>query len=174
MTYVEALLTTWESYGVFDFIFPFLLIFAIIFGILSTTNVLGTNRGVHVIVALVVAAMSLRLGYVQDFFREIFPRTGVALGVILVFVILTALFIPKEHMGGWAIGFYSLGGIAALLVVFNSFSELSFFGSNWWHEWGSMIIGALVTIGVIIAVSVSGPKREGGGGGNVSFEKWRS
>ncbi|HLC53096.1 MAG TPA: hypothetical protein VJK03_00995 [Candidatus Nanoarchaeia archaeon] len=156
MSYIETLLTQWESLGVFDFVLPFLLIFAFVFGILSTTNILGTNKGVHVTISLVIGLLALRMGFVQDFFREIFPRTGVAIAVILVLVILTAIFIPKEHLGGWAIGFYSLGGLAAVIVVFNSFSELSFFGSNWWHEWGAMIIGALLVIGVIIAVSVSG------------------
>ena len=35
----------WESVGVFDFFLPALLIFAIIFGILTSTRVLGGNRG---------------------------------------------------------------------------------------------------------------------------------
>lgn len=171
MAYVDVLLSQWEAYGIFDFVLPGLLIFVVIFGILTTTNVFGNNRAVHTIIALVIAILALRMGYVQDFFREIFPRTGVALAVILVVVILTSIFIPKEHMGGWAVGFYSLGGICALLVVFNSFSTLSFFGSNWWYDWGSMIIGALLIIGVIIAVSVAG--KGSSDSKQVSFDKWR-
>ncbi|MBS3089724.1 hypothetical protein J4461_02465 [Candidatus Pacearchaeota archaeon] len=172
MAYVDVLLSQWESYGVFDFILPFLLIFAIVFGVLTTTNVFGTNKAVHLIIALVVGILALRVGYVQDFFREAFPRVGVALAVVLIFVILTAIFIPKEHMSGWAIGFYSLGGVAALLVVFNTFSEVSFFGSTWWTDWGSMIIGALLIVGIIIAVSVSG-KSSNSNKKPVTFGKWR-
>ena len=173
MAYIETMLTQWESIGVFDFILPFLLVFAFIFGILSTTNILGTNKGVHITISLVVGLLALRMGYVQDFFREIFPRTGVAIAIILVVVILTAIFIPKEHLGGWAIGFYSLGGIAAIIVVFNSFSELSFFGCNWWNEWGAMIIGALLVIGVIIAVSTSGGKSKDRSSKETSFVPMR-
>ena len=160
MAYIDTLLAQWESIGVFDFVLPFLLIFAIVFGILTATNVFGANRAVHVIIALVMGLLALRLGYVQDFFREAFPRVGVALAIILIAVILTAVFIPDAHKSGWAIGFYALGAIAFLFVVFNSFSDVGFFGSAWWYEWGGMIIGALLLIGVIIAISVSGKKSE--------------
>ena len=160
MSYVQTLLAEWEAFGVFDFVLPFLLIFAIVFGILSTTNVFGPNRGVHLIIALVIGILSLRVYFVQEFFREIFPRAAIALSVILVAVILTAMFIPEEHKAGWAIGFYSLGGLAAVIVIFNSFSSVGFFGSNWWYEWGSMIIGALLVIGVIVAIAVSGKERK--------------
>ena len=55
---------------------------------------------------------------------------------------------------------------------------MGFFGSSWWTEWGGMIIGALLLIGVIIAVSVSsGKKRDsenGKGTGTITFNPWRS
>lgn len=167
--YVETLLSQWESYGVYDFVLPFLLIFALVFGILSATKSFGENRAVHVIIALVVGLLALRLGYVQDFFREVFPRFGVALAVILVFVLLAAMFysFDESHKKGWMIGLYVLGGIAAMMVVFNAFSELGFFGSTWWFDWGALIVGALFVIGIIIAVSLSGkPKAAAVPGGH--------
>jgi hypothetical protein len=94
------------------------------------------------------------LGIVQAFFTEIFPRAAVGLAILLVAVILVAAFIPKEHMQGWLIGFYSLAGIIALIVVFNTFSTLDWFGSVWWEDWGGWIIGALLLIGIIVAISI--------------------
>lgn len=172
MAYIQTILAEWEAFGVFDFVLPFLLIFAVIFGVLTTTNVFGPNKAVHIIIAIVIAILSLRIFFVQEFFREIFPRLAVALSVILVTVILTAIFIPKEHMAGWAIAFYSIGGLAAIIVIFNSFSAVGFFGSNWWYEWGSSIIGALFVIGVIIAISVSGKPKSGGASKGVSYGKF--
>ena len=155
ITSVVDLLNQWDRVGA-DYVLTFLLVFAVVFGILTATNILGKNKGVHVIIAMVIGLMSLKFGMATAFFSEVFPRTAVAIAVILVIVILTAVFVPKEHWGGWAIGLYSLGGVAFIFVMFNSFSALSWFGSNWWGDWGGLLIGALLIIGVIIAVAVSG------------------
>ena len=155
ITDVYSLLFQWESAGVFDIVLPFLLIFAIVYGVLSSSRALGKNKGVHLIVAIIIGLLSLRVGFVQDFFAEVFPRLGVGLAIILVVVVLVAGFVPETHRGGVLIGIYSLGFIIALMVVFNSFSELDWFGSYWWEDWGALIIGALLVIGVIVVVGVS-------------------
>jgi hypothetical protein len=157
---IADVLNQWQSAGIFDYVLPFLLIFAVVYAVLSGTNVLGKNKGVHVIIALVVGLLSMQLGFVQEFFREIFPRAAVGIAVIIVFVILVMAFVPATHMTGWMIGFYCLGGVIALIATFNAFSALSWFGSDWWYEWGAWIIGALLIIGVIIAVAV--PERSEG------------
>jgi len=173
---IPSLLYEWESLGIFDYVLPSFLIFAVVFGVLEATKAFGKNKGINLVVALVIGLMALRLDFVRAFFTEIFPRVGVALAVILTAVILSAAFIPKEHLGGWLIGFYSLGGLAALIVIFNSFNVLGWFNSYWWSDWGGMIIGALLVIGVIIAIAVSGgeKKERSGEGMKVSLVPWRS
>lgn len=157
MAYIETMLSQWNEIGVFDYLLPFLLIFALVYGILSHTKSFGENNAVHLTIALVIGILALRMGFVQDFFREVFPRFAVALAVLLVFVILaSAFFVDADHKKGWNIGLYTLGGIAALLVVFNSFNELGYWGSSWWYDWGALIVGALFIVGLIIAISVSG------------------
>lgn len=151
---IASILSQWEAAGIFDYVLPFLLIFAVIYGILSATAAFGKNKGVHVVIALVIGLISLRLPFVSNFFREVFPRAAVGIAVIIVFVILVAAFIPDTHMNGWMIGFYSLGAIIALIVVFNSFNALDWFNSSWWTDWGAWIIGALLIIGIIIAIAV--------------------
>src|SRR3989338_8831604 len=114
---IQTLLMTWESWGVFDFVLPFLLIFAVVFAVLTTTNILGGNKGVAVVIALVVGLMALRLGFVQAFFLNVFPRLGVAIAVILVLLILTALFVTeKKHLKGWLMAFAIIGAILAVIV----------------------------------------------------------
>lgn len=159
-----SMLAQWEGYGLFDYLLPFLLIFALVYGILSHAKVFGENNAVHLTIALVLAILALRLGFVQDFYREAFPRLAVALAVLLIFAVLAAAF-WKEHEKGWHRGLYILGGIAALIVVFNSFNALGYWGSSWWYDWGSLMIGALLIIGLIIAISVSGKKSSSSGGG---------
>ena len=171
---ITTILATWESWGIFDTMLPFLLLFAVIFGVLTTTNILGKNKGVHVIIALVIAVLALRVGFVQAFFSEAFPRLGVAIGVILIVVILTALFIPDEHRSGWAIGLYSLGAVAFIFVLFNSFSAVGWFNTNFWEEWGSALIGVLLLVGIIIVVAVSsGDKSDKKSANPATFGPWR-
>jgi hypothetical protein len=151
------LLNQWNYIGI-DYILAFLLVFAVVFGVLSATNILGKEKAVHIIIALVIGLMSLKWGMAVDFFTGIFPRTAIAISVILVLVILTSVFVPKEHWGGWSIGLYSVGAIAFLFVIFNTFSERGWYSSMWWDQWGGLLIGALLIIGVIIAIAVSGKK----------------
>src|SRR3990172_5798244 len=102
---IAYILNQWQTAGVFDYILPFLLVFAIVFGILASTNILGSQKGVNVIIALVVGLLSIRLGLVQRFFTELFPRLGVGLAVILALLILTGLFISDDETRYWLWGF---------------------------------------------------------------------
>lgn len=156
---IAELLAQWESVGVFDYMLPFLLIFAVIFGVLTTTNILGGNKGVSTIISLAIALMTLRLQFVQLFFQQLFPRFGVVLAVIIVVVIAATLFIPKEHMKGWLIGFGIAGGVFALIAVINSFNVLGWFGSYWWDNYWGLTIGAVLLIIVIVAMFVQNAPR---------------
>lgn len=159
---VGSVLADWESRGIYDFVLPFLLIFAVVFGILTATNIFGKNsRGINTVIAFVIGLMSLRFGLVPEFFSKIFPYASVGLSVLLVLIILVALFIPKEHLAGWMIGFYTVGAIIAIIVVIKTFYNLSWFDTPLWSDYGGLIIGALIMIGVIIAVAVSGKDSSG-------------
>jgi hypothetical protein len=159
---VMDVLNMWNNVGI-DYVLVFLLVFAFSFGVLTATNILGKSKPVHVIIALVLGLMSLKSGQAVDFMGRAFPKAAVAISIILILVILTAVFVPKEHAGGWAIGLYAVGGIAFLFVVFNTFSEVSWYSSGWWSDYAGLLIGALLIIGVIIAVSATGSKDNNGG-----------
>lgn len=151
---IAELLNVWQSVGVFDYMLPFLLIFAVIFGVLGATNILGSNKGVHVIIALTISLMALQLGFVQAFFKEVFPRLGVAIAAIIVVVILAALFIPDPHKRGWLTGFAVAGVVFGLIAILNSFTSISWFGSSWWDQYWGLTVGAILLILVIVAMFV--------------------
>lgn len=149
---VQDLFYQWESFGVFEIILPGLLIFALVFGILTATNAFGKNKGVSLMISLVIAAMALRTGLVQVFFTDLFPKLGVGLAVLMTFVILAAAFIPKEHMPGWLIGFGVGGVVIAIIIMISVFNNYGWFDSYFWQQyWGIAVLGI---IGIIVIIAI--------------------
>jgi len=147
----------WDYIGVFDFVLPFLLVFAIVFGIISSTKFLGSNRGVHVVIALVIGLMSLRYqGFLSGFLSELFPRLGIGIAVLLTVMILVGAFIAKDEARYWGYGLSALAVIIAVVVIYQSFDSLGLiFGSGFDSETVGFIILGLLIVGLIVAVTVS-------------------
>tara|TARA_Y100000310_G_scaffold302882_1_gene340702 strand:- start:3688 stop:4206 length:519 start_codon:yes stop_codon:yes gene_type:complete len=150
----------WEAVGVFEFVLPFLLLFAVVFGVLTATHIMGGNKGVNVVIALSVSLLSLRVGMVQDFFRELFPRFGVGLAMLIIVVILVGLFIPKEHMKGWLIGLGVFGVVIGIGVLIATFYNLNWFGSYFWQDYWGIVVGGVVLVILIIFMAISPIKGE--------------
>ena len=150
---VGNIFAQWQAAGVFSYILPFLLIFALVFVILSNIALFKNNKGVNVVIALSVSLMSLQFDFVSRFFSEIFPNFGIALGVILVFVIIGGLFFDPDSkvFKGF---FVILGLVIAAIVVFKSFSYFGWYtgGGYWWRNnwenflWVGLIVGAIIAI----------------------------
>lgn len=138
----------WESSGVFDFLLPALLIFAVIFGILTSTNVLGGNKGVNFVIAAAAALMAMRLQIVSDFFSLLLPGLGIGVVVLVVILVLAGLFINQANWRQWMPTFFWGGLILGLVIVVSVLNEFSWFGSVWWQEnWVSIVwMVALVAI----------------------------
>lgn len=167
---IGVIFTQWEMAGVFEFLLPFLLIFAIVFGILTTTNIISKQKGLHVIIAVIIGLMSVwafnSLGFtLGQFLMELFPRFAVGISVILVLMILIGLFITDEHRKYWFWGLGAIGFIVAIIVITQTFDRFTgfSFGSNY-GEYVGWIIGAVLLLGLIIAVAASGGGGGGGGG----------
>lgn len=173
MVSIDTILWQMESVGVFTYLLPFLLIFALVYGILSVTKIAGTQKGIHVIIALVVGMMAIRLGFTQDFFAEIFPRLGVGLAILLSIMILVGLFIPKEEFRYWGWGLAAIGVVIAIIIVTQSFDRLGFMGFGAWDDYVGYIIGAVLLVGVIIAIAAGGEKTSSGQTQAVTVGPWR-
>jgi hypothetical protein len=159
---IADVLNQWESAGVFDYLLPFILIFSLVFGILRTSKVLGDQKGIHVVIAVVVGLLVLRGGNVQRFFPTIFPNLAIGLTVLLIVMLLVGLFIVDEGQNFrkyiyW--GFMAIGVIIAIIVVSNAFEEYGYGSYSFYSGNAGWIIGAVLLVGLIIAVAA------GGGGG---------
>ena len=143
-----------ENVGVFEILLPFFLIFAVVFGILSYMRIFGDNRGVHIVIAFVVGLMAVRLPYFNQFYRELFPRLGVGVTILLAVLILVGLFITKRNRGGIFIGLLAIGAVVAIVVIYEAFDYLGFTSYSGSDAVG-WIIAAVIFIGIIIAVAAS-------------------
>ena len=73
--------------------------------------------------------MALQFGFVSAFFSDIFPRLGVWLSVILIFLIIIGLFNPS---GKWMTGLMViLGLIIVMIILSQTFGNLWFYPNVW-------------------------------------------
>ena len=154
---VYDLFAQWEYFGIFDLLLPFLLIFALIFGILTTTNILGGHRGVNLVIALVIALMALRLGFVQVFFTELFPRFALGLVALLVIVCWAVLFIHPQSAKGWYSAFAIAGAVLGIIVLIITAKTptLNWLNYYFWQDYLGVIIGGIILVILIIAIFVT-------------------
>jgi len=150
-------LAHWEEIGVFSYVLPFLLIFALTFAVISRLKLFEKNRGVNVVIALAVGFMSLQFDFVPRFFSEVFPRLGIGLGVLLVFVVLIGMFKDTSHDEKFLNGIMVVVGIVvAIVVLVNAAGSLGWETGYWWQEnWGT-VLGVVVFVLIIGAIVFSG------------------
>ncbi len=146
----------WESYGVFDYALPFLLIFAVVFGILSFMKIFGNNKGVNVIIALVVGFMAIRFGWFNQFYAELFPRLGIGVVTLLAVLILVGLFIPEDERRYWGWGLAGIAVIIGIIVIYQTFLNLGWGIYGFGGEAVGWIILGVLFLAIIIAVATSG------------------
>ena len=161
------MLAQWQQAGVFSYMIPFLLIFALVFGILSKMNLFGSkkdlagtgteNRSINAIIALAVAFMSLQFDFVSVFFSEVFPRMGVALGIILVILVVGGLFIDPKNKG-FMIGLMVIAMLIAGGVIIYAVQALgwgtNFFYGSWWMMNNSWVVPTIILIMFIVVIVI--------------------
>lgn len=160
---INEVMMLWESYGIFDTLLPFLLIFAIVFGILTYLRIFGDKKGIHVILALVIGFMAIRTPFFNEFYKEVFPRLGIGVVILLIIMILIGLFVEKEYRRYWAWGLSAIGFIIALVILVQTFGYLGWTGLYGYFggETVGWIIGAVLLLGIIIAIATSGSEKPG-------------
>ncbi len=158
ITFTE-MLNRWDSYGVFSYVLPFLVIFAVVFGILQKSKVFGDPKdvkGINAVLSIAIGLTALQFDFVSTFFATIFPRFGIGVAILLVFLIFLGLVLDpsKTHEDtslkviGWTIG---------VLVVLWSLSEWNFWGDSfglgfWLQDYFWTIVVVAAIIGGIVAV----------------------
>ena len=152
-------------------ILPFLLVFTIVFAILQKTEILGKGKKqIDAIVALVVGLIFVAFGTATDIIVRMIPILGIALVVILVFMILLgSLFKPGEfEIKGWlkvVIGvLIAILVVATVLILTGGVDYIV--GFIYSEGSGAIIVNGiliLVIVGAILFV-IFGKERAGGGG----------
>lgn len=150
-------------------ILPFLLIFTLVFAILEKTEILGKEkRQINALVALSIGLIFIAFGSATEIVVKMIPVLGIALVVILVFLILFGSLHPQ---GGFALHWgvrLGIGIVIGLLVIVSILIltggwnvVLSFINSP--GSGGYLVNGilVLVVIGAIAVVLAGGKKRDG-------------
>jgi hypothetical protein len=150
---IGTILQDWEYMGVFEYVLPFLLVFAVVFGILHKSKIIGDHKGINMVIALSIAMLAITSYDFRNFFRILFPYTGIGVAILLVGMILTGLFVDSDK-NWWRYVFYGIGMFIALVVVFSALTSYTNWGlgSWWWREYVNSIVVALVVIGLILLV----------------------
>jgi len=150
-----SLFSKWEQLGVFDFLLPFLIIFCLIFIVLNGLKIFKENRVISAIIALAVGMLAMSFDFVPVFFREVFPRLGIGLGVILVILVLLGLFAPVNQKW-FPILMFAFATLIAILVLVNTAGELSWSFLGAWDiisEEFWAFLAMIILLAVVIGAS---------------------
>ena len=164
-------LNQWEQAGVFSYMIPFLLIFAVVYGILNKMNLFGDskNKQINGIISLGVALMAIQFDVVLIFFQDIFPRVGIAIAGILVFIILMGLFGQKDNKTLSNTLMWSSFTVAIIIILQSTkmFRERS---SDWLGIIPTEWLPTIIFI-IIVVIVLSSAKDSDKGSTNSSFMK---
>jgi len=161
-------ISQWENLGVFTILLPFILVFAVVFAILERIELFKDNRGVNMLIALVIGFFTISNPYVSYFFRYIFGNLAWGIAILIAVVILLGLSLkPDEDTWKWIFGI--LGGVIFLAMLAkpmaNGASGLQFIvGDSLWY-WiqansGMVVLGIFMILAVLAVVMV-GKKKDG-------------
>jgi hypothetical protein len=151
---IQDVLIQLEILGFFDFVLPFLLVFAVVFGILSFTGMFKDQKAVHIIIAIILGLLSIRLPFFSAFLAEMSPRLGVGLVILLAAVILVGMFTPDKYHDIISWIMLAIGGVIFVVILIQSANVLNYFGYSGSFFSGE-VIGWIVMIGVLVAIIIA-------------------
>ncbi|MBI2671491.1 hypothetical protein HYX16_01015 [Candidatus Woesearchaeota archaeon] len=107
---------SFESFGVFDIALPFILIFTVIFAVLQKIKLFGGKKNIDIIVAVVLAFLSVRSVFLVGLLNRFLPNTAIFLIIILMFLLMLGTFGGQfEGFKGYMIPIASI--ISLIFVV---------------------------------------------------------
>ncbi|MBI2550482.1 hypothetical protein HYV83_04870 [Candidatus Woesearchaeota archaeon] len=158
---VPDFLVQLEQFGLLDAVLPFILIFAVVFTVIRTTKVLGDKKGIHTLVAIVMALLVVVphvLGTyppgqdVVNIINTALPNVSLVIVIIVAALILVGIFRPNKEgvpMGG----FFAFLSVGAIIYIFG-------LSAGWWETFGGLSflsnpdIQALLVIVLVFALVI--------------------
>ena len=158
-TNLYGVLQQWEQFGVFTVLFPLILVFAIVFAILEKID-LFKNRGVHLLVALVIGFFTVSNPYVSGFFMYFFSNLGLGIAILLGLIILLGISLKPDE-GTWKWIFTIFGGVIFLFVLVRSGLLKWMIGENFWYwfQANSALVVLLLIVAAMVGVVVMTAKK---------------
>lgn len=163
MSSFRDVIEQWARFGVFDVLLPLLLVFVLVFAILEKIN-LFKNRGVNLVIALILAFFAVTNPYVSIFFMYLFSNLAIGIAILLVMIVLLGVALkPDEKTWQWVFG---AGGFVLLLIVL---AKAGFFnyvlGPNVWYwmqQNAASLILLVIVVGVVVFLIASVKGEKGG------------
>jgi len=169
---IGYILSQWEAAGIFEFVFPFLLAFALVFGVLQKINLFGnSSKKLNIVVGFVVGLMAIRFPFVRDIFGDFVARGAVGVLILIMMLILISMFLSEDPANGvrkgWYIGFSVVGAVIFIVILVQSFERYGgySFGGYFGGDLIGWIVGAVLLIGIIVAIATAEGAAPAGGGG---------
>lgn len=169
-TALYGVIQQWEQFGVFTVLFPFILIFAIVFAILEKIK-LFDNRGVNLIIALILGFFTVSNPYVGGFFMYFFSNLAIGIAIMLALIILLGVAL-KPGDKSWMWIFSLAGGAIFLVVMARSGVFKMIFGEGFWFwlQRNSAVVIIFAIVALMVAIVFLGPLTNKIKGGKVFRE----
>jgi len=154
---ITRILNQWAEVGVFSYVLPFILIFAVVYAVLIKSRVLGDNNAINMLVSLALSLLSLQFDVVPTFFANTIPKFGIALIILLIFLILAGIGKEQDEENFFK-GFIFYAGIAlAVIVVIWAVTTQGYFGNyfsgfSYYGDWGYWIRENFWTVVFIVGI----------------------
>ncbi len=151
-----GIIQQWEAFGVFTVLLPLVLVFTIVFAILEKIN-LFHNRGVNLLIALVIGFFTVSNPYVGAFFMNFFANIGIGIAIIIGLVVLLGVSL-KPDTDSWRWIFSIFGGVIFLVVLARSGVFETVVGNNFWYwfQANSAIVIIFIFVGLMVAAVLIG------------------
>jgi len=156
----RSVIAQWSQFGVFDILLPLILIFAVVFAILEKINIFK-NRGVNLLIAMVVGFFTISNPYVSGFFMYLFSNLGLGIAIMLALIILLGVALkPDEATWKWVFGI--VGGIIFLIVLAKSGAFQVLLGDQFvfWLQQNSAFSILIVFVILAVIAVLTGFKKE--------------
>lgn len=163
-TSLYGVLQQWEQFGVFTVLFPLVLIFSVVFAILEKINIFN-NRGVNLLVALVIGFFTVSNPYVSGFFMYFFSNVGLAIAIMVALMVLIGVAINPDDKTWKSI--FLVAGVSLFFIVLGrsgAFKMLFGEGLAYWLQANSAIVVLLLVITFMIVAVMIGFKKPGRAG----------
>jgi hypothetical protein len=154
----RTVIDQWAQFGVFDILLPLLLVFTLVFAILEKINIFH-NRGVNVVISLVIGFFSVTNPYVSVFFMYLFSNIAIGIAVLLVMIVLLGVSL-KPDTSSWQWIFGIAGGILLLIAITKAGFLQYVFGTGGmaFLQQNSAAIILILIVGLLIVGVIFGAK----------------